>query len=137
MYTTPAITNYALACEIYLKTLLLYENKKAKRQHALDKLFASLSDEVRRDINYSTFQKYPEYDVLSGKILTDAFGIELIKREAKAFETWRYSYEYNDLSCDIGYFVAFSEALRDKCCFLLNRVNWETYCNLYQIDLNL
>lgn len=136
---TPEIVNLAFACEVYIKTLLEFYRIKSKKNHKLNELFAQLPDDVQQEVKQQSFQKHPEYNRLTGKILTNSFGMDLLDLEANAFADWRYVYEAKRgcVSCDVGFLRAFAVTLRDFCCERLFRMNWEEYCKTYEINLDL
>ena len=137
LYSTPEIVNLAFACEVYIKTLLDFYNIEVKREHKLNKLFDLLPDDISDSINKRTFSEYPIYSAINKQILTDAFGIKLLDKNADAFYKWRYSYEEHTLSCDVGFLLAFAKALRDECCFRLYGLDWEKYCDICKINSDL
>ena len=136
---TPEIVNLAFACEVYIKTLLTLYQIKTKKEHKLNELFALLPDDVQQEVKQQTFQKHPEYNRLTGKILANGFGLDLLDLEANDFVEWRYLYEFkkHSYSCNVGFLRAFAVTLRDFCCERLFRTNWEEYCKANEINLDL
>lgn len=114
--TSPAIVNAAFACEVFLKLLLYLNKKDFKKQHGLKSLFDDLPINVKEYIKGYVIEKQGRW--------CDAFGIELLEKEDKAFNSWRYNYE-SDLSksrtmyADIGFLFAFKDALKSESRILL------------------
>lgn len=91
----PIVTNVALSCELFLKTILR-ENNASKKEHNLLKLFESLPEGTRRDIigsnNYQDF-------------------ISKLNQNSCLFQEWRYIYEYHLRSLNISFLFDFAERL--------------------------
>lgn len=124
-YTTPAIVNSAFACEVFLKTLIQYNNIPLKKEHELKELYELLPEDDKEWIKQETLIKYP----VGWK---DGFGIERLLNISDAFVKSRYNYEYvpkkrGSMQIDIGFLNAFRNTLRDVCCFQLFHVKWDEY----------
>lgn len=98
---TAITTNMAFACELYLKALLVMEQKKTVSGHKIDELFRSIqSDEIKNRI-----QKRVGYD-----------NFDLCIQEIKlAFTVTRYTYEYKQMAWDFKFLNLLMIALRDEC----------------------
>jgi hypothetical protein len=99
MLLVPAITNRAFAIELYLKALLLSENKE-EEGHRLDKLFKKLTADNKKRI-------------------IDALGAEEAKFErdiesiSNTFVRWRYIHEVNQASLNLDFLKNLSYAVKD------------------------
>lgn len=127
-FSAPQIVNLALACEIYLKTLLACAGITI-REHRLSTLLRKVPEDYQNKINTLLYQRYP--------ITQNAFGYPHIELLSNAFTEWRYSYEAKSLSCDISYLKAFAETLRDVCCSEVHGMSWAEYCKIYEINSDL
>lgn len=98
---TAITTNMAFACELYLKALLVKEQRRIVNGHKIDELFRSIqSDEIKNRI-----QKRVGYD-----------NFDLCIQEIKlAFTVTRYTYEYKQMACDFKFLNLLMIALRDEC----------------------
>lgn len=119
LYSTPQIVNLALACEIYLKTLLVFRDAKIGKKHKLNELFDSLPESDKNIIDRETFRRYP---------FPSPFRQRKIDVEANAFVQWRYSYEKYRISCDVGYLEALAKTLQEYSCKTIFNLTWEQYC---------
>lgn len=124
-YTTPAIVNSAFACEVYLKTLLLFYNIPAKKEHKLKELFEMLPENDKECIKRETVINY-------GGRWMDGFGLERLAYISDAFVKWRYNYEYvpekmGSMQIDVGFLDAYRNTLRDVCCIRLFGTKWVEY----------
>lgn len=111
-YSVPAVVNSAFACEVFLKLLLKMEQIEIKKKHQLEELFDQLPEQVKKDIQQSTIHKYGAW--------TDVFGCNLLSQISDVFVEWRYNYEHDfrkdgTMKIEIGFLVAFRNALREKC----------------------
>ena len=111
-YTDPGIVNAAFSCEVFLKLLLHLEQMDCRKSHKLKQLFELLPLETKETIKRQTIHKCGYWN--------DIWGQEVLSQVSDAFVKWRYVYE-NDWSksavvrCDIGYLLAFKDALRVAC----------------------
>ncbi len=126
-YTTPATVNSAFACEVYLKTLLVFYDiqfqklLKPKDRHKITELFTLLPEETQARIKLATEAYY-------GGSWKDGFGLDRINSLSEAFVKWRYSYEQEgSLHVDISFLNAFRNTLREACCQLFFGKTWEAY----------
>lgn len=116
--STPKIVNLAFACEIFLKTLLVFSRVEYEREHNLEALYGLLPAEYQQQIEQGFVARY-------GKT-TDAFRAPYIHNISKAFNDWRYSFESSRLSIDISILNTFCEVLRELCCQKMYGASWET-----------
>ena len=128
MYTTPQVVNLAFACEVYLKTLLIFSEIDIGRKHKLNELFDALQDVDKQYIEVCMKRCYPVRSVS---------GLRKIDMEADAFVNWRYSYEKTTLSCDISYLDALAKILQTMCSKKLYGISWDQYCAREKINSDL
>ena len=103
---TPAIVNCAFACEMFLKLLIKANTGDYKKIHDLDKLFKLLPQDIQERLNKEVYYK-------TGMI-RDAFGIPMIKKVAKHFNEWRYSFEKSSLMGYTGYLFGLCAVLKEE-----------------------
>ena len=101
--TKPIMVNIAFSCELYMKALLMWSNKKQEviSAHKLDELFEMFDPELQKKIKND-----------SGIKCWDRF----LKESSDAFCSWRYYYEKDNVMFGhIGYLFSFAEALDEIC----------------------
>lgn len=83
-YASVYAVNLSFSCELYLKSIYIYYNNtnSAPREHGLKKLFANLSDEVRKEISQNYTQTSHELSLE-----------DLLEEQNDIFISWRYQYE--------------------------------------------
>ncbi len=106
--STPAIVNYAFACEVYLKSLLYFSDISFKKKHELKELFDLLPEKYKESIMRLTLAECGSWDDYS------------LDNISNAFIEWRYSYETigKKRACmriETGFLVALNNALRELC----------------------
>jgi hypothetical protein len=84
----PYITNMSFSLELYLKCLLEIENINKPRTHEIAILYNKLSNNIKSKLS-NNVPRYREFE-------------DSLKEISNAFEEWRYSYEKDKLSIDIG-----------------------------------
>ena len=120
-YTEPATVNSAFACEVYLKALLYYYDIQLKKQHKIKELYEMLPDDPRDFIKQTAM-------VTCGGTWKDAFSRDLLDNISDAFVDWRYSYESErSMQINLGFLIAFRNALREACCQLFFKKTWDEY----------
>ena len=67
----------------------------------------------------------------------NVFGFSYLELVSKAFTDWRYSYEKDRLSCDVGYLVALADALKEGCSQLIFEISWNEYCKNNKLNSDL
>lgn len=97
-YLIPTVVNGALACELFLKALIMVQHNIAapQRGHKLNDLFALLDDSTQQKIQSK-----------SNIVLWDTF----IADASNAFVDWRYSHEKEALSISVLDLLRFAHAL--------------------------
>ena len=123
-HTVSGIVNSAFACEVFVKTLLVFHGRTIseikghklktlwKEFKTLDNATAVLVEERMREWFNSTN--------------TNMFA-ELLSEASNAFEYWRYIYEKQEGSVNINFLRGFRLLLRDVCCRQLFEKSWEEY----------
>lgn len=97
---TAITTNIAFACELYLKCILVMEQKKTVTGHKIDELFASIqNEEIKNRIKSNV--AYDNFDLC-------------IKEIKLAFTVARYTYEYREMACDFKFLILLMIALRNE-----------------------
>ena len=99
MLLVPAITNRAFAIELYLKAILLSENKE-EEGHRLDKLFKKLTTDNKKRI----------IDALKTEEAKFERDIESI---SNTFVRWRYIHEVKQASLNLDFLKNLSYAVKD------------------------
>lgn len=107
--STPAIVNYAFACEVYLKSLLYFSDISFNKKHELKELFDLLPEKYKESIMRLTLAECGSWDGYS------------LDNISNAFIEWRYSYETIGekrvcMRIETGFLVALNNALRELCC---------------------
>lgn len=116
-FDTVVIVNYAFACEVYLKLLLLHQGLTDVKKHNLFELYQQLPEKRQRMIMVKIFNK--------GIWLTDAFGRSELENVSDCFVKWRYRYEFSTLSCNISFLNELARTLRDECCETVFNSTWD------------
>ena len=103
----PEAVNYAFACEIFLKILLLISNIPYTYEHKLENLFNKLPDKYKNEIIDLCDKEY--------KGDREPFNMQFLSNVSSAFEKWRYCYEKENPPLKIGFLFIFSKILKEKC----------------------
>ncbi len=124
-YITPATVNSAFVCEVYIKALMKYYGVKTAKKHKLKELYEALPEKAKEWIKITVRNYY-------GGIWMNPFGFECLDNISDAFEQWRYSYEHDwnescTMNIDLGFLMAFRNALREACSQLFFGKTWEEY----------
>ena len=124
-YTAPATINSAFACEVFMKTILKYQNKKTPKAHKLRDLYEALPKDLKAYIQHEVSGGYPD-------LWTNFWGNDYLDKVSNAFVEWRYSYEHDftknrTMHIEIGFLNRFRDALREGCCQMLFSTTWEEY----------
>lgn len=115
----PEAVNFAFSCELFLKTLLLFNEIPYKRKHKLEELFNELPKKYQLKIQEQCLLKY------GGE--KDPFGLSFLSNVSDAFEKWRYCYEYDSLRLEIGFLQVLAKVLREICSQELFNQPWQEY----------
>ena len=90
-------TNMMFSCELYIKSLLFFNKITFYKEHSLGKLFALLPNSLKISIR-SECSKAENFDLQLNEI-------------SKAFEVFRYAYEYTCLAYDFNFMAMLECAL--------------------------
>ena len=125
-YTIPGIVNSAFACEVFIKSLLVYHGMTLAQikshNHGLQGLwnvFAAQDQQTSAHIRQGVQQYFSSNDeTLFNRKLDEV---------SNAFVDWRYSYEGNDAQINLHFLRAFREILRTTCCKQFYGVFWKEF----------
>ena len=125
-YTVPDIVNSAFACEVFIKSLLVYYGVRIediKRcGHGLVGLWTTLKNKDAELTN-----------AVESSILTyfntkrEDFFAEMLGYISDAFETWRYIYEGHGAKINRNFLCSFRDCLRNACCMKLYNMTWHEF----------
>lgn len=120
-YTTPAVVNAALACEVFLKLLLHFSRINFKKIHHLYDLFENLPVDIKQEVKGRTINRYGKWENIWGK--------EYLFQISKAFSEWRYIYEHDwsessVKKIEIGFLLAFRDSLQEICSKRMEQRKW-------------
>ena len=124
-YTVPEIVNSAFACEVFMKSILIFRgltiDEVYKMNHGLKGLWGALeasdnaaADRVRKRIKN-------ELD------LDDNLFDELLSNISNAFKKWRYIYEDHGGKIHLGFLSTFRDELREEGCQIFYKQSWNEY----------
>ena len=95
----PAIVNYAFACEVYMKALLMEPGAKEIKGHNLLDLFDMLPNEMQMDIQQTIDCSKSPFR-------------EMLTNTSDLFEECRYIYEYKSLRINLKFLQELSGSLK-------------------------
>lgn len=98
---SPMIVNYALACELYLKSLLMANETPDKRNHDLAILFDKIPLELRRRVE----------DIFKSGSGGEECLAECLRDIGDAFVKWRYLHEFKIPRFRLGVLERFTQSL--------------------------
>ena len=125
-YVSPATINSAFACEVFLKAISTYQDKKIPRSHKLRDLYEALSNELKEFIKHEVSGGYPD-------MWTNLLGQDYLDNISDAFVEWRYNYEHDwrkdgsTMHIEVGFLNRFRDTLREICCRMFFAVTWDEY----------
>ena len=129
-YSVAGIVNSAFACEVFLKSLLVYYGMDINeivddKGHGVHKLAGlwKLLEEKDSSCTSLMIQKCTEQFKLSK---TDKF-FELLDNISNAFVFWRYIYEKHEGRIHVGFLNYFRELLKEVCCEKYYNMPWSEY----------
>ena len=99
----PYLVNSALACELFLKTIIMINStpRQIVREHELTTLFNSLPTEDQTNIK-ELFSRRMKHDFDS-----------LIEEMSSTFVKWRYAYEQETIKINITGILTLAQVLND------------------------
>lgn len=116
-HVVPAIVNFAFACEVYLKTILIHYGKSANEvkrlNHHIDKLWRLL---FQTDVGLANQIKNKVQSVFNED---DTFFERMLEESSNAFQEWRYIYESDSLKGHPQFLKYFCLVLQQECTELL------------------
>ena len=101
--------NAAFACELYIKALIIYHDKKSVKGHNLTDLFNEMDEEIQNKVK----EKFPY-----GNIAKSDFDLNLCE-VSKAFEVSRYGYEYKEMACNMLFILELMGTLAEICNYVI------------------
>lgn len=122
-HTVSGIVNSAFSCEIFLKTLLVFNGKKS-HGHELKVLW---NDFKKSDRETALLIEQRIQNWFNSK--NDNLFNELLNESSDAFEYWRYIYEKQNAKININFLIGLRTVLRETCCNKLFQMTWEEYKN--------
>ena len=129
-HTVAGIVNSAFACEVYIKTLLVFHGVSRKEMRGKKKSNG-------HDLNF-LWELYKKKDNDSALLIEQRikkefnssneglFG-DLLGKCSNAFNYWRYIYEKNSGDINIHFLRIFRLLLRNLCCEKLYGKTWKEY----------
>ena len=106
-----SIVNGLFSCELFLKSILILNDKKIPTGHSLKKLLEKthLATEVKNKLNNYSFD-------------------EELEKIDNSFTEWRYCYEKDTLTINRGFVNEFCNALEE--------IARKQICDIYHLDMN-
>ena len=122
-YTTPSVVNSAFACEVFIKSLLIYSgmNLDKIKGHKLAVLWKTLE---KKDQETTTKIKDAVKNIFN---VEDQSFYNMLDNVSDAFEYWRYIYEKHGGTIHVNFLKIFREALRNACCEKYYSMTWNEY----------
>ena len=120
-HTVPDIVNSAFACEVFIKSLLVFNGFPLKeiRGHELAGLLKQLET---KDLE-TVIKVKDSFDSNE-----DEFN-DMINNISNAFEQWRYVYEKHSSEIHLNFLRLLRSVLREVCCEKLYNMTWSEYLN--------
>ena len=106
----PIMVNGALACELYMKSLIYMDHaiEEKIKEHRLEYLFSQLQSSVQLSIKSKTVENI----VKKGeKNYTDEEFDSDLRKHTNVFIDWRYFYEHKECSSSMLFITCFLDAL--------------------------
>ena len=125
-YSTPGIVNSAFACEVFIKSMLVYHgmtlNQIKSHSHGLEGLWQAyvVKDGQTASQVQESIRMYFQSD-------DDTLFDRKLKEASNAFVDWRYMYEGREAELNLHFLMAFREILRTTCCQQLYRKSWSEF----------
>jgi HEPN domain-containing protein len=107
---SPFIVNAALSIELYLKAIHSAYSKEIKGHH-LENLYQRLPDEAKAIFEASAADLRPRYKLELGADIHSC-----LRSLSKAFEQWRYVYEYNGIGTELQGIRYTMHVSHEACC---------------------
>lgn len=132
-HTVSGIVNSAFACEVFIKTLLVFHGtsfEELNRFHKLETLWSKLKT---KDCRTTSLVEQRVQEWFNSK--TENLFDKLLSEISDAFVYWRYIYEKDSGSLNLNFLRYFRELLREVCCSQLYGKTWNEYINIVD-DIN-
>ena len=114
LHNVPSIVNSVLACEIFLKVLLVKQNyEDFKNKHDLLNLWKKIKVYYKNKCNAIEKECINSY-YPAGKNDDNKIFINKMKTIRNSFVQWRYVYEYDELFLDRNFIRFLRNVLREK-----------------------
>ena len=125
-HTVADIVNSAFACEVFIKSLLVFHDMNIEdiHGHKLNLLWFKYKE---TDSDYASYIEQ-KIDSIINFNDEDTFETSL-NNISNAFEYWRYIYEKHGGKIHIQFLRIFREALREACCEKFYGMSWQAYKN--------
>ena len=129
-YTVAGIVNSAFACEVFIKSLLIYQglsieeivDAKGRGEHKLRNLWTML--EIK-DLQLADLVKQKVQKLYSHE--DDKKFYEMLDNVSNAFVYWRYIYEKSGGKIHTQFLSLFRELLKEVCCEKFYNMCWSEY----------
>lgn len=127
-HSVSAVVNTAFACEVFIKTLLVFHGvplkdlRKGKYGHNLENLwekFKKTDDKMALSVEQEMQARFNSQD---GDLFSN-----LLKEASTAFVYWRYIYEETSGCLNLNFLCSFRYVLRNTCCKCLHGKTWGEY----------
>ena len=123
-HTVAGIVNSAFACEVFIKTLLVFHGMPIEKikGHELKVLWKKYK---AKDQKMALFveQRLREWFNSDNENMFD----DKLNEISDAFEIWRYIYEVQKCSINLNFLVGFRDLLKEVCCKQLYGKSWNEY----------
>lgn len=127
-HLTADMVNSALACEIFLKVLLVLNGtdlKTLKRIHELNKLWSRYKESDKKSALYIEIYINNQWFGAKNKPFNN-----LLEESSRAFVDWRYIYEFVRIDIHYNFLRGFRSILREICCHKVYGNSWQDYIEL-------
>jgi len=123
-HTVADIVNSAFACEVFIKSLLVYHGKTIEeiRGHDLNGLWSKYK--TIDSVNVTRVEQKIK-DIFGSE--DDNIFDEFLQNISNAFEYWRYIYEKHGGKIHLQFLRMFRETLREACCEKFYNMTWDEY----------
>lgn len=115
----------ALACEIFIKCLIIIKGGEYNKEHKLDQLWA-----VYKELDETNAQNVEDHLKWWFKSSAPDMFDKMIEDASNAFVQWRYVFDYGSedgIRVNPMFLIGFRSALRDLCCYMIYKKNWKEY----------
>ena len=126
-YSVPGIVNSAFSCEVFLKSLLVYQGSSLKDvkadKHYLHKLWEKYEQKNPSNASQIEMQVIRNYKRGDSGLFK-----KKLQEISNSFYDWRYVYEDKKrFSADRNFMRFFRNALRDNCCMIYYNQTWNEF----------